>query len=92
MSFDTERFIVEIQNRPSLWDSATKDYSDRNLKIKCWGEIVHLFKENAEMTIEEKKQLCKYTFILLGYSFKQTYLAMVIDFQSQNILLICLEY
>lgn len=65
MSFDTERFIVEIQNRPCLWDSSISDYSNRNLKISCWDELVNLFKEKDEMTVQEKKQFGKYIFINL---------------------------
>ncbi|CAH1992057.1 unnamed protein product [Acanthoscelides obtectus] len=57
MSFDTEKFIIEIQNRPCLWDSSSNDYCDRNLKIKGWDEIVNIFKEKDEMTNQEKKQL-----------------------------------
>lgn len=59
MSFETERFIEEIQNRPCIWDSASKHYSDRKLKIKCWDELVNLFKGKDKMTKEEKKQLGK---------------------------------
>ncbi|XP_047029775.1 uncharacterized protein LOC124637392 [Helicoverpa zea] len=57
MSFDTEEFIIEIQNRPCIWDSSSIEYSDRNLKIKSWDEIVNIFKEKDEMTRQEKKQL-----------------------------------
>lgn len=41
MSFDTEKIIIEIQNRPCIWDSSSNEYSDRNLKIKGWDEIVN---------------------------------------------------
>ncbi|XP_021185494.3 uncharacterized protein LOC110372834 [Helicoverpa armigera] len=57
MSFDTEEFIIEIQNRPCIWDSSSIEYSDRNLKIKSWDELVNIFKEKDEMTSQEKKQL-----------------------------------
>ncbi|CAG9790185.1 unnamed protein product [Diatraea saccharalis] len=57
MNFDTEKFIVEIKNRPCIWDSTSTDYSDRNLKIKSWDEIVDIFKEKEVMTIQEKKVL-----------------------------------
>lgn len=59
MSFDTEKFIIEIQNRPCIWDSSSNEYSDRNLKIKGWDEIVNIFKEKDEMTNQEKKHLGK---------------------------------
>ncbi|XP_045511863.1 uncharacterized protein LOC123706635 [Pieris brassicae] len=57
MSFDTERFIIEIENRPCLWNKALKEYSDRNLKIKCWDEMVNIFKEKEDITNEGKNQL-----------------------------------
>ncbi|CAH1979186.1 unnamed protein product [Acanthoscelides obtectus] len=39
-NFDTEKFIIDIQNRPSIWDSSSADYSNRDLKKKCWEEIM----------------------------------------------------
>lgn len=65
MSFDTERFIIEIENRPCLWNNGLKEYSDRNLKIKCWDEMVNIFKEKEDMTNAEKKELCKCNFLLI---------------------------
>ena len=69
MSFDTERFIVEIENRPCLWNSASKDYSDRNLKIKCWDELVIIFQEKEEMSNQEKRTM----YPLLYYHFISIY-------------------
>lgn len=57
-NFDTERFIIEIQSRPSIWDSSSSDYSDRDLKKKCWEEVVDLFGEQ-EQTVEQKKSFGK---------------------------------
>ncbi|XP_035445287.2 uncharacterized protein LOC118272742 [Spodoptera frugiperda] len=57
MSFDTANFIMEVKNRPCLWDSTSTDYSDRNLKSKCWNELVDIFKEKDVMTKQEKHQL-----------------------------------
>ncbi|XP_047519204.1 uncharacterized protein LOC125059057 [Pieris napi] len=59
MSFDTERFIVEIQNRPCLWDASLSEYSDRNMKIKCWEEIVDTFKEQDNLTVQEKQHFAE---------------------------------
>ncbi|XP_026736327.1 uncharacterized protein LOC113499922 [Trichoplusia ni] len=53
-NFDTERFIIEIKSRPSIWDNSSSDYSDRDLKKKCWEEVVDLFGEQ-EQTVEQKK-------------------------------------
>lgn len=41
MEFDTEKFIIEIQNRQSLWNTKFSDYSDRNVKQRNWEEIVN---------------------------------------------------
>jgi hypothetical protein len=57
-NFDTERFIIEIQSRPSIWDNNSSDYSDRDLKKKCWEEVVDLF-GGQEQTVEQKKSLGK---------------------------------
>lgn len=71
-AFDTERFIVEIENRPSLWNISSDDYSNRDLKKKCWEEIVDIFKDKEEMNIQEKKELgkcCIFLLNLLMYTF-----------------------
>lgn len=68
MAFDTERFIIEIYNRSSIWDSSTSDYSNRDLKRKSWEEIVDIF-GGAELDIPGKKELGKYLnyfFILMN--------------------------
>ncbi|CAG2065210.1 unnamed protein product [Timema podura] len=44
-NFDTEKFIVEIQNRPSIWDSSSDD-CNRESKKKCWEEVVDIFGED----------------------------------------------
>ncbi|KAK5639728.1 hypothetical protein RI129_010539 [Pyrocoelia pectoralis] len=54
MSFDTERFIIELQSRSSLWDTSSNDYSNRDLKKKCWEEVTNLF-GGEEMIHGEKK-------------------------------------
>nr|CAD7607022.1 unnamed protein product [Timema genevievae] len=43
-NFDTEKFIVEIQNGPSIWDSS--DDCNRESKKKCWEEVVDIFGED----------------------------------------------
>ncbi|CAH1988827.1 unnamed protein product [Acanthoscelides obtectus] len=57
-NFDTEIFIIDIQNRPSIWDSSSADYSNRDLKKKCWEEIVDLYGGEGQ-TVEQKKDLDK---------------------------------
>lgn len=55
MEFDTDKFIIEIQSRQSLWNTKCPDYSDRNVKQREWEEIVNIY--GAELSSEEKKQL-----------------------------------
>nr|CAD7202442.1 unnamed protein product [Timema douglasi] len=56
--FDTEKFIVGIHNRPSLWNSSSDDYYYHELKKKCWEEVVDIFGEDL-ITIVEKNELGK---------------------------------
>ncbi|XP_046994364.1 uncharacterized protein LOC124606426 [Schistocerca americana] len=35
---DSERLIAEVEKRPALYNRKLKEYSDRNLKEKLWGE------------------------------------------------------
>lgn len=36
---DTETIIIEVEKRPALYNKHLKEYSDRNLKEKLWGEV-----------------------------------------------------
>ncbi|KAJ0179673.1 hypothetical protein K1T71_004264 [Dendrolimus kikuchii] len=33
MDFDTEKFIIEIQNRPAIWNTKSAEYSDKNYHL-----------------------------------------------------------
>lgn len=57
MDFDTEKFIIEIQNQPSIWNTKCAEYSDRNLKQAAWEEVVNVY--GADLSTEEKKKLGK---------------------------------
>jgi len=37
--FDVEKLICEVEKRPPLYNITLKDYSNRELKAKCWTEI-----------------------------------------------------
>ena len=49
---DVERFILEIQARPSIWNLRCKEYANptRGLKKKCQADHVQIFvhKEEAD--------------------------------------------
>ncbi|XP_050666763.1 uncharacterized protein LOC126966644 [Leptidea sinapis] len=52
--FDTERFIIEIQNREALWNQSSDDYSNKNLKRQLWLELTDIF---GGENLEEKGEL-----------------------------------
>ncbi|KAJ8720506.1 hypothetical protein PYW08_005971 [Mythimna loreyi] len=58
MDFDTELFILEIKERPAIWDSNCADYSDRNNKLKCWEEVIDIYAKEDD-TEEDKQELGK---------------------------------
>ena len=41
--FDTEKFICEVEQRPSIWDVSSNSYSNKNEKSKAWEELCLLF-------------------------------------------------
>ncbi|XP_072933766.1 uncharacterized protein [Epargyreus clarus] len=53
MSIDSERLILEIKNRPALWNTDTTEYTNRKLKAQCWEELVDIFNED-ELTTEQR--------------------------------------
>jgi hypothetical protein len=56
---DVERFILEVQTRPALWDMSSEVYSDRDVKRNSWLELVGLFIEKENSTEEEKNEFGK---------------------------------
>jgi hypothetical protein len=48
--FDTELLILEIEERPALWNSALKEYNDKNVRKAMWEEIVQKF-GGAELNV-----------------------------------------
>ncbi|XP_077300365.1 uncharacterized protein LOC143921112 [Arctopsyche grandis] len=55
MSYTIERLIIEIESRPAIWDSRTKEYSNRIIKRNAWEELCAALKPNfEEMTSAEK--------------------------------------
>lgn len=63
-NFDSEKFIIEIENRPAIWNSACIEYSNRDLKKKCWEELTNLF-SSEDNTLQEKKEIGEYIYIYL---------------------------
>lgn len=55
-NFDTERFIIEVENRRGLWDLASNDYSNKDVKRQLWLEVVDIF-GGESMKDKEKAEL-----------------------------------
>ncbi|KAG8277656.1 hypothetical protein J6590_037799 [Homalodisca vitripennis] len=58
--FDTEKFILEVEKRPPLYDVQSKEYSNRNVKAQCWMEVGAAVHDNwEEMTPQMKDEAGK---------------------------------
>jgi hypothetical protein len=69
-NFDSEKFIIEIENRPAIWNSACPEYSNRDLKKKCWEELTNIF-SCEDNTLQEKKEIGKYICICSTFIFQK---------------------
>lgn len=59
-SIDVDKFIVELQQRPALWNSESKDMSNKILKNKAWEELCEIFFENyKDKETNEKNEYSK---------------------------------
>ncbi|KAL1130498.1 hypothetical protein AAG570_011746 [Ranatra chinensis] len=43
MSFDSDRFITEVELRPAIWDSRSEAYSNKQARGKAWEELCEIF-------------------------------------------------
>ncbi|XP_063390885.1 uncharacterized protein LOC134676424 [Cydia fagiglandana] len=57
MDFDTEGFIMEVQNRPAIWNTKCVEYNDRELRLQAWNELVDMYGGDHDMSRAERKQL-----------------------------------
>ncbi|XP_050304654.1 uncharacterized protein LOC126742131 [Anthonomus grandis grandis] len=56
-AIDVELFITEVEERPALYNTKQKEYSDKNLKKKLWTELCEKFIENwNELGDKEKNE------------------------------------
>jgi hypothetical protein len=39
VDFDIEKFILQVKQRPALWDLSSDEYSNKNIKKIMWEEI-----------------------------------------------------
>ena len=43
ISYDTELFIMEIENYPCLWNTSTRSHHDQNMRFNSWEELSKKF-------------------------------------------------
>ncbi|XP_023287571.1 uncharacterized protein LOC105703878 [Orussus abietinus] len=55
--FDTERFIVEIEKRPAIYDVNSDEYYDRNAKMNAWDEVCQVMTPNWEHLTDEERNI-----------------------------------
>jgi hypothetical protein len=54
MDFDTEKFSLQVKQRPAVWDLSSDEYSNKNLKKNMWEEITMVFGGSECTTTKEK--------------------------------------
>ena len=62
--FDTEKCIILIESNPCLWDIASKDYMDKNVKNTCWRNVAEsMYIGNwCELSETQKDEYANYYF------------------------------
>lgn len=70
--FDTDRFITEINNRPTTWNSLLPEYSNKVLKKNAWDELCQIFYTNFNEKPSKEKNLAGkiyYIYLKIMYLF-----------------------
>jgi len=58
--YDCEILILQIEERPALYDCLLKQYSDKGLKDRLWGEVCEaVVSEWSQLDGLEKREKCK---------------------------------
>ncbi|KAI5646545.1 alcohol dehydrogenase transcription factor myb/SANT-like domain-containing protein [Phthorimaea operculella] len=58
IEIDIDTLIVEVQNRPQIWDKSHKEYKDRIVKYKKWDEVCeNVIDEWSSLSDKKKKQI-----------------------------------
>ena len=45
---NTEDFIWEVEKQPAIWDASSEAYSNKQVKLNAWNEIVCTFLPDFE--------------------------------------------
>lgn len=63
--FDTEKFIIQVEQQPCLWNLSEKSYSDKFLKQKAWQEIAEkMYEDWNNLTNKNKEEKRVYLFTI----------------------------
>jgi len=63
MTFDTELFIISIEQKKSIWNTSCTDYRDRDMKLKDWEDVGETMNHNfTEFTRKQKDDYSEYLF------------------------------
>ncbi|XP_066141923.1 uncharacterized protein [Euwallacea fornicatus] len=54
-NFDPDRFLIEIEHRPAIWDSRSTEYSNKLLRGRAWEEICIKFVPTFEIMSSSDK-------------------------------------
>lgn len=82
--FDTEKLIVNVEQRPCLWNLSEKSYSDKFLKQKAWQEVAeNCFEEWNNLSNEDKENKSEY-FLPYFYCFELFDLSILTQDTSPN--------
>jgi len=66
MAFDTDHFIISIEQKKSIWNTSCSDYKNRDVKIKDWediGETMNL--DFKDFTRKEKDDFSEYIILIV---------------------------
>jgi len=71
MSFDTDFFIISIEQKKSIWNTSCTNYRDRDLKLKYWEDIGGTMNLNFKnFTGKQKDDYSKYIIIIILFIIK----------------------
>ena len=56
--FDIEKFICEVEQRPAIYDVTSKEYSNKQIKGKCWNDVGEAMYEDWHCMTSEEKDHC----------------------------------
>ena len=85
---DIDRLIIEVERRSALYNKQLKEYSDRNIKEKLWGEVcINVIRNWMDLSALEKQQKGEYALFTFFYLFiiNSTYAYVHIQFKFYRI-------